>query len=523
MFYTVCDHVFLSFHHAGPASVVRPASWIMKKTVTIPFQTLLAIDKSSKAPAYQQLADKLIALIQDGKILPGAYLPGTRQMAAILTVNRKTVTRAYEDLIAQDWIETLPQKGYRIIPELPLIKPRSFQPKDNFQPADPNEREIVARPNNYYNVNYGALKSADIVINDGYPDIELLPYNELLKQYRKQFNKKNLRQQMILRDDGGIQTLKLATCNFLNESRGLNVSENAIVITRGAQMAIYIAVTLLLKPGDKVAVSDPSYSFADRVLSNAGVEPVLVPIDEEGMDMDYLEALLKSTDIKLLYIVPHHHHPTTVTMSAARRLKLLQLIKTYQFWVVEDDYDYDFHFEKSPILPLASADHGGKIIYIGSYTKLLAPSFRIGYMVGAPAIIRKAINLRLMMDLRGDTFMEQTLADMINNGDLSKHIKKTNKSYADRCAFTCRLLQERLGDKISFRQPNGGLAIWIKFNKQTDMETLIKKAAAAGLYIISTIYVNEGNPNHNGLRFGFASLTENEIEKAVNILSRLVV
>ncbi|SHM19594.1 PLP-dependent aminotransferase family protein [Mucilaginibacter sp. OK098] len=495
----------------------------MKKTVMIPFQTLLVIDKNSRVPAYLQLANKLIVLIQEGKMLPGGILPGTRQMAITLLINRKTVTRAYEELIAQDWIETMPQKGYRIIPELPVIKPRSFQPKNNFKSSDPHEQERMEIPNAYFNLDYNTLKGSDIVVNDGYPDINHLPYNELLKQYRKQFNKKNLKQQMTLRDDGGIQTLKQATCNFLNETRGINISENEVVITRGAQMAIYIAACLLLTPGDKVAVSDPNYSFADKVLKNAGAAFVNVPIDEEGMDMDYLETQLKRGEIKLLYIVPHHHHPTTVTMSASRRLKLLQLIRTYQFWVIEDDYDYDFHFKNSPILPLASSDHGGKIIYIGSFTKQLAPSFRIGYMVGAPAIIRKAINLRLMIDLRGDTFMEQTVADMINSGDLSRHIKKTNKIYAHRCAYTCRLLQEKLGDKISFRQPYGGLAIWVKFNVQNNIEQLIKKAAASGLYFISSIYVNEGDPNHNGLRFGFASLTEDEIERAVDILSRLVI
>jgi GntR family transcriptional regulator/MocR family aminotransferase len=127
-----------------------------------------------------------------------------------------------------------------------------------------------------------------------------------------------------------------------------------------------------------------------------------------------------------------------------------------------------------------------------------------------------------MIDLRGDPFMEQTLAEMISNGGLHRHIKKANKIYADRCALTCRLLTERLGDKIVFKQPLGGLAVWIKFNKKNNIEQIIKKAAASGLYVISTIYIKEGDRNHNGLRFGFASLTENEIVKAVDILSHVI-
>lgn len=466
----------------------------------LPFKNLLVTDHNSKLPTYKQLTDQLISLIHEGKILPGTMLPGTRPLAAELGLDRKTVTRAYEELVQQDWVESIPKKGYQVRPELPTLKPRTFQPKNHFKQTDFRETVQVPR-----------LKKTDILINDGYADITLFPYNELLRNFKRQFNAKNFKQRMSARDIGGLGDLKTATCSFLNQTRGLYISTDEIVLTRGAQMAIYLAATLLTRKGDEVAVSDPNYPFADKIFNHVGAKLVKVRTDEDGMDIDHLEELLKKRTITGIYLVPHHHHPTTVTLTAARRLKLLELIKTYNCWLIEDDYDYDFHFNNSPILPLASSDHGGKIIYIGSYTKLLGSPYRIGYLIGTTEMIHQAIGLRALMDLRGDTILEQGIADMINNGELAKHIKKSNKLYTKRCEYACKQLNLRLDKWISFHPPSGGMAIWIRFNPSVDVALFVKRAAAMGLYFIGTI-------TENGLRFGYASLTATETDKAISIM-----
>jgi GntR family transcriptional regulator/MocR family aminotransferase len=474
----------------------------------LPFKTLLLIDQKSKVPTYKQLTNKLTSLIHEGKILPGTMLPGTRPLGLELGLDRKTISRAYEELIQQDWVESIPKKGYRVRPELPTIKPRTFQPKNQFKLPDFRENENTVPD----------FKKSDIVINDGYADITLFPYNELLKNFKRQFHAASFKQRMSVRDMGGLQDLKTATCRFLNQTRGLYITADEIVLTRGAQMAIFIAATLLAGKGDEVAVSDPNYPFADKIFTHLGAKLVKVRTDEDGMDIDHLEELLKKGRIKLIYLVPHHHHPTTVTLTASRRLKLLELIRTYKCWLIEDDYDYDFHFKNSPILPLASSDHGGKIIYIGSFTKLLGSPYRIGYLIGATDIVRQAISLRALMDLRGDTILEQGLADMINNGELAKHIKKANKLYTKRCAYTCRMLERRLSQWINFKYPSGGMAIWIRFNPSIDLAMFIRRSAAMGLHFLSTQYTNTESMNHNGLRFGYASLSEPEIEKAISIM-----
>ncbi|HMG09027.1 MAG TPA: PLP-dependent aminotransferase family protein [Mucilaginibacter sp.] len=486
----------------------------------LPYDSLIVVDKENQLPVYKQITNRLIGLIQKGLIPPGTFFPGTRQMAELITVNRKTIINAYEELLTEDWIESIDRKGYRVTPELPVIKPRSFQPPSHFSSTgyvSPEGLILQCPPQ----PEHRDTKSSDIVVNDGFPDPELAPFKEISKIYRDNGISSRIKQLMCLRDQGGLPLLKDAAALFLNETRGLNIKKDDIVITRGAQMAIYITATVLLSKGDHVVVTEPNYVFANDIMENAGAYITKIGIDEEGPDMDQLEQILKKSPIRMLYLVPHHHHPTTITMSAARRQKLLKLIEQYGFYVIEDDYDYDFYYKNSPILPLASAPHHGKIIYIGSFTKLLAPSIRIGYLIAAPDIVKKAIALKRLIDLRGDTFIEYMLAQMIINGDLARHINKSNKLYAHRCDFICNLLTQKLSHAIEFTKPLGGMAVWLKFKSRFPINRILNDASHAGLCMIGMPFRLSGDPNDNGIRFGFASLSEEEMTKAVDILVKI--
>ncbi|WP_183556762.1 PLP-dependent aminotransferase family protein [Mucilaginibacter sp. SP1R1] len=484
----------------------------------LPFKTLIIVEENSPVAIYRQIANKLIGLIQQGLLQPGVFFPGSRELAAILGVHRKTIIAAYQELAIQNWVETLPRKGIRVAADLPVIKPRSFKRAGQSLPYHEPARFSFLNDVTGIDAN-PELRRSDIVVNDGFPDTDLAPFDLLMREYRKQLQGVYLKRLMSMRDFGGTPALKDATSLFLNDSRGLNISNEHILITRGAQMAIYIAASLILKPGDKVLVSDPNYFIADAVFTKMGARLVRIPVGAEGMDVDAIENALKKTKIKLLYIIPHHHHPTTVTMSSSRRIKLLQLIKQYQLPVIEDDYDYDFHYRNSPVLPLASASHGGNVIYIGSFTKLLAPSFRLGYMIGPANFIAQAINLKRLIDLRGDTLMEEALANMITTGDLGRHIKKSNKIYSQRCDLICQLFNEHLNHAVTFSKPQGGMALWLKFHKEYPLATIIPKALSAGLVLLGSAYYKGENEKHNGLRFGFASLKEKDMQQVVDILS----
>lgn len=487
----------------------------------LPYQSLINIEQHNGVPIYRQIANRLIALVQSGKIIPATYLPGTREMAGIINVHRNTIIAAYNELVLQGWAEAVPKKGYRIIPDLPIIKPRSFHPEPNFITAPEEDLSDYYDRTSEHLYHGAGVGESKIIVNDGFPDIDLAPYEEIMKEYRRAIQGGSLKRMMSVRYEGGTPSLRSSICTFLNQSRGLNIGPDSVLITRGAQMAIYLAVSTLISPGDHMVVSDPSYFFADEIFRRKGAILNRVRVDQDGIDVDHLEEILQNNKIKLLYIIPHHHHPTTVTMSAPRRIKLLNLIEKYRLWVIEDDYDYDFHYQNSPILPLASADHGGRIIYIGSFTKILAPSFRVGYMIGNKNIIRQASAYRRLIDLRGDTIMETALSALIENGELNRHIKRCKKIYAKRCDRAAELLLSELGNRVDFQKPQGGMAIWLKFASNFPLGQVMSRAAQQGLLLAGSAYFQGDHTATNSLRFGFASLPDDELVEAVRILKRV--
>jgi GntR family transcriptional regulator/MocR family aminotransferase len=484
----------------------------------LPFQTLIVINRTAATPVYQQIANELIKLIRDGIIKPGASLPGSRQMAALLDVHRKTIESAYEELFIQDWITVIPRKGVQVSQRLPEIRPHDFKntgagsaytndasfPYLHFTPSPLPSRDSKFRP----------------IINDGFPDPRIAPIDLLLREYRRLFNQSSYRRFIMMGDQKGSVNLRTAITQFLSETRGLNLTIDNILITRGAQMAIFMAARMIIRPGSTVLVGSPNYFMADAIFRQFGARLVRVPVDDNGMDIGFITEFCKRQTPGLLYIIPHHHHPTTVTLSAERRMQLLQLINQYQFPVIEDDYDYDFHYAGGPILPLASAGHGGNVIYIGSLTKSIAPPIRVGYLIAPANFIEQAAQLRRMIDIRGDSLLEEALAFLFKQGDMQKHLKRSIKLYHQRRDILCRLLEQELGDVVSFQKPQGGLALWTKFRDDYPLPLISAQAARNGLVINDGRMYDVDDQRFNALRIGFASMNEKELEEAVSLLKQ---
>lgn len=486
----------------------------------LPFKTLIAVNKQSPVAVYLQIANSLVNLIRSGIIKPGALLPSSREMSAILEVHRKTIVAAYEELFVQDWIETIPRKGVIVSQRLPDVRPRSFKPEKNtsgyagdagfaFKKLTAQSAPAHAKPQNY-----------KVAINDGFPDARIAPVGLLLKEYRNLFDGDASVTLSMQGDRAGSLNFRTAIASFLSGTRGLNLTAQNVLLSRGAQMAIYMAAAMILKPGSTVIVGEPNYFMANMIFEQFGAQLIRVPVDENGIDADAIERICKKKKPSLLYIIPHHHHPTTVTLSADRRMKLLQIIRDYNLPVIEDDYDYDFHYSGNPILPLATANHGGNVIYIGSLTKFLAPTIRVGYMAAPANFIQQAAQLKLMIDIRGDILLEEALATLSNAGHIQRHLKKSVKLYHQRRDMFCDLLEQELKGIISFTRPQGGMAVWATFNDKYPLPVIAQRAAGLGLFMVNGSYYNTGNKNYNSLRMGYASLNEKEMQQAVSIIKK---
>lgn len=485
----------------------------------LPFKNLLKIDKSSNDAVFRQIASQLVLLIQKGILLPHMELPSTRSLAADLELHRKTVMAAYNVLITEEWIESEQRKGYKVSALLPIVKPRTYTSHSHTgysgQPGFPFSQmdNIPSLP--------GISADSKVIVDDGFPEIAIFPFEKISKEYSRLLTYSTLKKSTLNWNIGGSHNFKEALSSFLNDTRGLNILPENLLITRGAQMAIYIAASLILKPGDQVLVTDPSYFMADAVFTQLGAQLVRIPVDSEGIDVDAVEDALNNKKIKLLYIIPHHHHPTTVTLSSMRRVKLLELIRTHQLPVIEDDYDYDFQYQHSPYLPLASGEHDGNVVYIGSLTKVLGANFRLGYMISTAGFLHSAIKLKSLIDLRGDALMETAVASLIQSGEFSRFIKKANKLYGYRCDYASDLIRNELGEVIAFIKPQGGMALWLKFKEEYPLSNILHKASSLGLQLAGSAYYQGKDKKHNAIRFGFASISEQEITYAVDILKKV--
>ena len=320
----------------------------------------------------------------------------------------------------------------------------------------------------------------------------------------------------------GNDALRDVLVNYLNTTRGLHITKENVLITRGSQMGIWLSSQLLLQKDDIVVVGNTNYESADATFLNQRAKLERVLVDEHGLVTDDIENLCKRQQIKAVYVTSHHHHPTTVTLCAERRIHLLNLAKQYNFAIIEDDYDYDFNYNHAPILPLASHDINGNVIYIGSVCKAVAPVFRIGYLIASKEFVDEASTLRGYVDRQGDALLELTFADFIKSGDLDRHIRKVMKIYKQRRDLFCKFLKDELDDFFEFEIPKGGMAVWVKLNSDYSWERFSEVARTYNLDIGYWQQYDNAKLGHNCIRIGFAAHNDDEIHELISRLKKTI-
>ena len=481
-----------------------------------PWDFKFVIRRNTTTAVYLQIAHAIIEEIKRGRLVAGAALPGSRKFAESLGIDRKTVIQTYGELEAQGWITSEKTRGTFVSAQLPEVGQAPKNEPHGRIPEQPDFRLVGSPPI----IPLILPQKNLLVFDDGAPDTRLIPIEALARGYRNALQHHLVRGRFGYGDPRGTIELRTAISTMLNMDRGMTTSPDNICLTRGSQMAIHLAAHMLAGRGDAVVMEELSYPPARETFPPACAAVVPVPLDDGGMRVDELEKICRKKRVRAVYVTPHHQFPTTVLMRPERRLRLLSLAAQFGFAIVEDDYDHEFHFVHRPMLPMASFDLWGQVAYIGSLSKCLSPSLRLGYLVGPKSFIDRAGQEIMMIDRQGDPATEYAITELIETGELRRHMRKVLKIYGERRAYFADLLLKLFEGNIEFSVPDGGLAFWVKFTG-IQLDRLAAAATREGVAILPASSFAIKPQTIDAARLGFASMNVEELKKASHRLNRV--
>ncbi len=468
---------------------------------------------------FVELANGIADDIRRGVLRAGDRLPSQRALAERMNLNRNTVVAAFDELAAQGWIVSRGAAGTFVADEIPDRRPERAAPRragratpETGLPSTPgfDLRTIAVAPWP------GGARDAKFRVSIGVPDPRLVPIDVLARAYRRALRERR-RTALEYTDPRGSQRLREAIAAMLRESRSIPCGPEHVLITNGSQMALELCGRVLADPGSRVrfGVEELGYRQAWRAFEEAGARIVGVPVDAAGLVVDALPA-----ELRAIYVTPHHQYPTTVLMSPARRLALLAHARAKRVAILEDDYDHEFHFDGRPVAPLAADDRGGNVIYIGTLSKVLAPGLRLGFVAAPERVIERLGQLRAVTDRQGDQIVEHAVADLIEEGDLARHTRRSRAIYGERRAALLRTLGRELPGVLDIALPPGGITVWARAADGIQVERWKQRAAEQGVAMATGRDFDREGRALPFVRLAFARYTEAEMAEAVRRLAK---
>lgn len=436
-------------------------------------------------PMYQTLADELRRLIEEGVLREGDVLPGSRELAQQLGISRKTVVTAMNRLIDYGLLEQRERVGLFV---------RRKRTEADEAPAQP----VVAEP------------APRLILGPDVADATLLPSVALGRAYRNNLNRAARINQLGYVSPKGYEALRNLICAGLCHGRSLCVDQEEVLITRGSPHGVYLAAHALLRPGDAVAVESMTHDLVRGALTSAGLRIVDLPVDHDGVRVDALaEALHRDPQLRAVYLTPRYNYPMTVALSQERCHQLAELVISHQLLAIEDDFDGFISLNGHQAPTFCSLLPKENYIYLSTGTRLLSSAVRVGFVAGSREHIAEMATYRMLIDIQGDTVLERALRDMIDQGELRRHIRNINTVYAERLDYISRRIRHELRDRVWYRRPDGGLAIWLEMR-----EDPTPVLSAKGI-VASPVELEDGR---FGLRIGYATLTREQVDLLIEAL-----
>jgi GntR family transcriptional regulator/MocR family aminotransferase len=485
----------------------------------------MLIRLDGRDPLHLQLYRALRASILEGELPAGTRLPSTRALAADAGVARNTVLLAYDQLLGEGYAVTRRGSGTYVTAELPEETTEIARPAH--RPA-PRPRRAARRLSRYgerirdWSVSWEAdptpLAHDFRYGRPAFGDFPHATWRRLLARRARSATERDL-------DYGpaaGVPALRREIAHHLQRSRGVVCEPEQVVVVHGSQQAIDLAARVLVDPGDRVVLEEPHYPGARGAFAAAGARLAGVPVDAEGMGVAALAS--RAGRVRLAYVTPSHQFPTGAVMPLGRRLALLAWAERADAWILEDDYDGEYRYTGRPVESLQGLDRTGRVIYTGTFSKLLFPALRLGYAVLPPALVKPFVAAKALADAAPATLEQSTLADFIRLGHFERHIRRTRARNAARRAALLEAVREHLGDRVEVWGASAGIHVLLRLpgTPARRAETWVARAREAGVGIYSAASCFLGPPPGAAFLLGYTALTESAIRTGIRRLAAVL-
>lgn len=479
----------------------------------------ITVDRNALKPLHRQIYDSFRDAIIQGECVPGQQIPSTRALAVELGISRIPVLNAYAQLMAEGYFESRVGAGTFVSRSLPEgINPRPARTTpiaklgEGPRPISRRALSLPAHENILWFKGWGAFGVHQ-------PALDHFPsriWSSLIQRHCRSPHPDVWHNIQSL----GSEKFRNAICTYLRTSRAVRCDPHQIMIVSGSQQALDISARVLVDEKSPVWIEEPGYRLAKNAFTVTGCRLVPVPVDREGMDIAAGIKLCRNA--RAAYVTPSHQYPLGATMSASRRFQLLNWAQSSGAWIIEDDYDSEYRFESQTVSSLQGLDQNSRVIYIGTFSKVLFPSLRLGYIVIPPDLVDRFIAVRTTMDIFPPYLFQEVLTDFLQEGHFARHIRKMRLLYKERCTALVESIQDQFGSTLEVHGEKAGMHLAVTLPPGcSDMEIAVR-AAGQGLWLypISPNYL--GSNPRQGFILGYGSTPVTEIPDKVRKLKKFI-
>lgn len=483
-----------------------------------PVELPLVCNRRAGTSLYRQLCEQIRNQILAGRLAPSSRLPASRELAQQLGVSRNTVTNVYDQLVAEGYLEARTGAWTYVASHLPTgltARPRSSDANG----ADTSRLRLSRRVElllEGYRASFAPRGRSRFDFSRFAPALDAFPASDWRRILSRNW-KSPSPADLGYADAQGDPALRQALATYLARARGVTCSPEQIVVTTGSQQAFDVLAHVTLDPGRTVLMEDPGYVGARAIFAAHGARLQAIPVDRDGIAVSQLGE--RADNVRLVYVTPSHQFPTGVTLSLPRRLELLRWAAAHSTLVIEDDYDSEFRYEGGSLESLQGLDTHHTVVYVGTFSKVLSPALRVGYVVLPPPLVEPFVAAKSLTDRHTASSLQAALAEFLQSGLFARHLRRLSKLHRARRDALLETLQAEFGDAVHIGEARAGLHVHVRFREHPATDEMLTRALNGGvsLFPVSGLHMRKP-PDDPGVLMAFANVPQDVIREGVRVL-----